>query len=394
MSKLKGRDGFALPMALLVMIVLTAGIAAGFAATSAEITSNAAHRSDNRAYNMAEAGLETFLNERKTAGFCSLANSSGSSTGGVVSSAVCLPDPADPLADSEWTRVQLTGGYANVTSVNVRKFIDDNRPALFFIRSVGVDSSIKLSGGTSTVFSTRAVGMMAAWTKQVVQVQGAWFALAGLTKNGNSGTIDGTDYCSTANGGGKPTVAGAMVPSGGQFSGSSGALSGSPPLDTSKTFAQIKASVKLDWAGIVAGSIQADFNVPTPDAFPSATWFTSNPNAWPVIHIHQNFSLPAPGQGMIIADSNFTISGSNMWNGIVLIGGALTSNGNNTTSGATYSGLNYLIDGLQPGGSSDNSTANGTKTYVYNSCNVSKAAAGLRIYKPWNNTWLDNVPVW
>jgi hypothetical protein len=306
----------------------------------------------------------------------------------------CLVDPTVSNADSEWTRISLTGGYAIVTSVLVRRFIDDNRPALFFIRSVGVDSSVKLTGGTSTVFSTRAVGMMAAWTEQVVQVQGAWFALSGLTKNGAAGSISGIDQCTAGNGGGKPTVAGAMIPGGGQFSGNTSAFAGTPPIDSSKTFAQIKASVKLDWAGIVAGSVPADFDVPTVN-FPTAAWFTANPNAWPVIHIHSNnFSLPAPGQGMIIADSNFVISGSNMWNGIVLIGGALTSNGNNTTSGATFSGLNYLIDGLLPGGSSDNSDANGTKTYVYNSCNVSKAAAGLRIYKPWNNTWLDNVPVW
>ncbi len=394
MPKLTSRDGFALPMALLVMIVLTAGIAAGFAATSAEVVSNAAHRSDNRAYNMAEAGLEQFLNRRKEAGFCAAANSGGSSTNSVVITTSCLVDPADPTADSEWTRVSLTGGYADVKSVLVRKFITDTLPALFFIRSIGVDSSIKLSGGTSTVFATRAVGMYAAWTKQVVDVQGAWFALSGLTKNGNSGQITGVDQCTAGNGGGQPTVAGAMVPSGGQFAGSATALSGSPPLDTSKTFAQIKASVKLDWAGIIAGSVPADFDVPTV-AFPSAAWFTANPNAWPVIHVHSNnFALPSPGQGMIIADSNFVISGSNMWNGIVLIGGALTSNGNNTTSGATYSGLNYLIDGLVPAGSSDNSDANGQKTYVYNSCNVSKAATGLRIYKPMNNTWLDNVPVW
>src|SRR5438128_12471552 len=146
MPKLTSRDGFALPMALLVMIVLTAGIAAGFSATSAEVVTNAAHRSDNRAYNMAEAGLEQFLNRRREYGFCSVANLSGSSTNSVVTSGSCLADPADPVAESEWTRVSLTGGYASITSVMVRKFIDDNNPAIFFIRSMGVDSSVKLSG--------------------------------------------------------------------------------------------------------------------------------------------------------------------------------------------------------------------------------------------------------
>src|SRR5205085_12346339 len=114
-------------------------------------------------------------------------------------------------------------------------------------------------------------------------------------------------------------------------------------IDSTRTFAQIKASVKLDWAGILGGSITPDFVVPPDANFPDQTWFTSNPNAWPVIRIHKSFSFPNPGRGMIIADSDFSISGSNMWDGIVMIGGKLTSNGNNTTSGATYAGLNYQI---------------------------------------------------
>jgi Tfp pilus assembly protein PilX len=390
MPKINSRKGFALPMALLVMIVLTAGIAAGFAATSAEVISNAAHRGDNRAYNLAEAGLEQFLNRRKETDFCKDTTSrpAGSSVGGVRSTTLCLVDPADPAADSEWTRIWLSGGYADVKSVLVRKYVSDTLPALFFIRSTGVDTTTKLSGASSTVMSKRTVGMFAAWSKAVVDVQGAWFALSGLNKNGASGAIDGTDQCGSA-----PTVAGAVVPSG-QFSGNTSAFTGTPRIDSSKTFATLKASVKLDWAGILGGSIQADFVVPPTSNFPSSAWFAANPNSWPTIRVHsQSFGLPNAGRGMIIADSNMSISGSNMWDGIVMIGGALTSNGNNTTAGATYAGLNYLLGGT-PGGSTDDSDANGTKTYVYNSCNVSKAAVGLRIYKPWNNTWLDNIPVW
>jgi hypothetical protein len=107
-------------------------------------------------------------------------------------------------------------------------------------------------------------------------------------------------------------------------------------------------------------------------------------------------SLPNAGRGMIIADSNFTISGSNMWDGVVLIGGALTSNGNNTTSGATLSGLNYLLGATPPPSAdlSDNSTANGQKTYVYNSCNVSKASKGLQSYRTMTNSYIDLITMW
>jgi hypothetical protein len=378
MTRIHLKQGFALPMALMVMVVLTAGIAAGYAATSAEIVSNSAHRGDTRAYNLAVAGLEQFVARRSETGFCTN----------------CLADPTAATADSEWTTIQLNGGYAVVKSVRVRKHINDTLPALFFIRSMGVDQSAKISGATSSINATRIVGTYATWNTATVNVQGAWFALSGLDKNGTAGEINGNDQCAVADGGGKPAVAGGVVPSGGQFTGKTSPFSGNPPIDTSKTFTQMRDSAKLDWAGILGGSITADYEVfDTPD-FPSSAWFINNPTAWPIIRVHKNgLILPSAGRGMIIADSDFTISGNDMWDGIVLIGGSLTSNGNNTTAGATYAGLNLLIGGA-PGGSADNSTANGQKTYTYNSCNVARASKGLQSYKVWRNTYIDLIPVW
>jgi len=317
-----------------------------------------------------------------------------SSTGGVVSSG-CLVDPAASNADSEWVTIGLTKGSAKVTSVMVRKYTNDTLPALYFIRSVGVDSSVKLTGRSYAENGTRAVGLYAEFSKATVNVQGAWFALSGLTKNGAAGLISGIDQCAAADGGGKPTLAGAVVPAGGQFTGNTGPFQGSPAIDTTKTFAQEVSGAKLDWAGIVqGGAIAADFDVPQVN-FPTGGWFTANPNAWPVIHLHSNnFTLPAAGRGMIIADSNFTISGSNMWDGIVLIGGALTSNGNNTTAGATLSGLNFMVGGTPSNSSIDDATANGQKTYVYNSCNVEQATTRLRRYAAVPNSWVDNVASW
>jgi hypothetical protein len=380
-NSVRARRGFAMPMAIMVMVVLTAGITAGYVSTSAETISNNAHRGDTRAYNLAVAGMEQFIARRSE--FC-------------PSKALppyCLADPTAAVGDSEYVTVPLTGGYALVTSVKVRKHVNDTMPAIFFIRSQGVDTSVKLTGATRGVNGTRIVGVYATWNTTSVNVTGAWFALSGLQKNGTAGTIDGTDYCSAANGGGKPALAGAVVPSGGQFSGKTSPFAGSPPIDTSKTFDQLKASAKLDWAGIIAGSITADFEV-GPGTFPSASWFSNNPDSWPVIRVHyNNYTLPNAGRGMIIADSNFTISGSNMWDGIVLIGGKLTSNGNNTTAGATFAGLNYLLGG-NPAASSDDSDANGQKTYVYNSCNVTKASTGLQKYRTMTNTYIDQIPVW
>jgi hypothetical protein len=372
--RLDSRPGFALPMSILVIIVLTAGLAAGFSATNSEISTNAAQRAQSRAYTFAQAGLEQFMARRNQAGFC---------TG-------CVADPAAAAADSEYTRVTFSGGYADVVAVKVRPYIDQATPAIYFIRSKGVDQSIKLSGAGMNVFAERAVGMYAAWNTMNMQVLAAWTSLSGLNKNG-TGVISGIDNC-----GQKADVAGATVPKGDlHVQGGSFDPTGTPPVDTSNTFTQLKDKIKIDWDGIVNNNaIQADFTVPG-TGFPDISWFNANPDAWPVIRVYTNgFALPNRGRGTIIADSNFVISGSNMWDGIVLVGGQLTSNGNNTTAGATLSGLNFMIGGTPSTSSVDDANANGQKTYVYDSCNVENATKGMRLYIAMPNTWMDNVAVW
>jgi hypothetical protein len=220
-------------------------------------------------------------------------------------------------------------------------------------------------------------------------VKAAWLSLSGLNKNG-TGTISGVDQC-----GEEANVAGVMVPKGDlNVNGVPFNPQGSPPVDTFSTFTQVKAATNIDWAAIQADGIAADITIPG-QSFPPASDFDNDPDYWPVIRIKsQNFSLPNRGRGMIIADSNFTITGSNMWDGVVLVGGQLTSNGNNTTAGATLSGLNFLVGGTPQNSTVDDSDANGQKTYVYDSCNVEKATSRLRRYAAIANTWVDNITSW
>ena len=365
---LSNRKGFALPMTILVITALTAALAAGFVGITAEYTTNAAVRGTNRAYNMAQTGLQQFLVLRSQSSFCQHCG-----------------DPV--VVDSEWTRVPLPGGYADVVAVKVRPQTATGN-ALYFIRSRGVDTSVKLSSAQGTP-AERTVGVYAKWNTATMKVSAAWLSLSGLNKNG-TGVISGIDQC-----GAKSDVAGVIVDKGDlHIQGGTFNPSGSPPVDTSKTFDELKAQSTIDWADVMNGSIQADITIPG-GTFPLASDFDNDPDYWPVIRIHtNNFSLPNHGRGIIIADSNFTISGSNMWDGIVLVGGQLTSNGNNTTAGATLSGLNFLIGGHPSASNVDDSDANGQKTYVYNSCNVDKAASRLKRYVVMPNTWLDNLASW
>jgi len=377
---LKNRKGLALPMTILVMTALTAAIAAGFAGVATEYTTNSAERSQNRAYHLAEAGLEQFL----------VLRGSKDSTGAAWCKG-CVNDPT--VADSEWTRVSLPGGYADVVAVRVRPMIPaavDSSDAIYFIRSRGVDTSVKLSGAGMSTAAERTVGVYATWNTATMNVAAAWLSLSGLVKNG-TGVIDGNDQCHQ-----KPAVAGIMVDSGDLvIKGGSFDPAGNPPVDTSNNFNQLKTKVNIDWAGMLAGSITPDIEIPS-GTFPPASVFDADTTYWPVIRIHtNNYSLPNHGHGIIIADSNFVVSGSNMWAGIILVGGMLTSNGINTVSGATLTGLNYLIGGTPPMSSADDDAiANGNKNYVYNSCSVDMASQHMRKYSAMPNSWVDNLASW
>jgi hypothetical protein len=88
---------------------------------------------------------------------------------------------------------------------------------------------------------------------------------------------------------------------------------------------------------------------------------------------------------MLIAMGHVTISGSTAWKGVLLVGGDITSNGDNGVQGATISGLNVKLGTYVP-----SSTANGTKSYTYNSCEVAKANRTAGSLVTLKNTWVDN----
>ena len=378
--RMQNRKGFAMPMAIFTIAVMTAALAAAYSNTTTEMTTNKAVRAQNRSYQIAEAGLEQFMalrGSRKPDG-----------------TAWCdhCSDPA--TADSEWTRVSIAGGYADVVAIKVKPVVG-NANAIYFIRSTGTDTSWTLNKARGTSYAMRTVGIYATWVTATMNVKAAWLSYSGLSKNG-TGVISGVDDC-----GQQASAAGVMVDKGDlDTAGNSFHPEGNPPVDTSKTFAQLKAETTVDWDAIKNGNaIPADIEIPG-GTFPPTEVFDADPNYWPIIRIHTNgYSLPNRGRGFIIADSDFTISGSNMWSGIILVGEQLTSNGNNTVAGATVSGLNFLINGQTPNfaaksNATDNSIADGQKNYVYNSCYVALAAQQLRRYVTMPNSWMDNLTNW
>ena len=59
------REGFALPLAIMVLALMSIGLVAGFAMSTSEQAATSSQRAQARAYSYAQMGLEAFLTQRK-----------------------------------------------------------------------------------------------------------------------------------------------------------------------------------------------------------------------------------------------------------------------------------------------------------------------------------------
>jgi hypothetical protein len=140
-----------------------------------------------------------------------------------------------------------------------------------------------------------------------------------------------------------------------------------------------KDSVQIDWAGIVAGtSLPPDYTA----------WPASFVN-WPVVRINGDFTMPGSGSGILIVTGDLTWNGTPLktWNGLILVGGNLISNGQANIFGAIITGLNIKLGVDVP----TQSVGNGTKTFQYDSCNLARALGHIgslqRVRNGWTDTW-------
>ncbi|HMI42194.1 MAG TPA: hypothetical protein VK516_01135 [Gemmatimonadaceae bacterium] len=349
------RRGFAIPVALLVIMVLTIMVAGGFSLVSAERRSVADQKSQISAFRIAEQGLELFLVRRD-----SLMNGKPGYTK--------VPGAADSV------RIPLSGGYADVTLTRLRA-PRGNQAGLYVVRSKGVETAGAYAG---TPQGVRTVAQYALWEPAPMQVLAGWTALSGLQKNGGAGTLGGIDLC-----GDSAAITGVMVDMNPGYEGKTVAV-GNPPIDSIAP-----DSVEIDWNGIVNGNaIEATITIPGgswPTAAMNAAWDDSTSTYYPIIRINGDYALPTSGKGMLIVTGSLTINGSTGWKGVILVGNNITSNGNNGVQGAVVSGLNEKLGIPVP-----ISDANGTKQYNYNSCEVSRATTTMGALVTLRNTWVDN----
>jgi hypothetical protein len=259
-------------------------------------------------------------------------------------------------------------------------------PAVYIITSRGTFTGGK-SYSTLTPPAQRSVATYAHWVPAPFDLNGAFTSLNGLGVriNGGAPRLSGIDRC----------AANASIPGvatvDGQYTGQAAVLEGNPPgvpidLGDGGTGGTADQAVDIDWAAIRAGTmLTPNFTHP---AWPTAAQF----NEWPVTKVNGDLNpLPSNGKGILIVTGDLVINGTvppRTWEGIVLVGGTLTGNGDSNIYGAVITGLNVKV-GIPVTGLND--LGNGVKRYQYDSCALTRALGRIgsiqRIRNGWNDSW-------
>ncbi len=377
----------ALPMVIVVLLVLSASFAGGVALARGERALDDAGKSTVLAQTYAETGLQRVTADRGGLGL----------TG--------QPGASDSV------RVTVSDGYYDVTTTRLRQAVGTTIPALYYLRAHAVVTRSGVAGTPSAEYTVTA---LASWLNGTMTVQSALTGYNGTDKAGAAGDISGVDEC-----GSSPTLPAVAVPTtaadgGPGYDGSTAPLDGGPPLVQhigADPFAAA-ASSPIDWPPIYDGTaitpsytvnpagatLRADGSIETDPNYQLdwATYWVVNPTSFPTIFVKNGppnagteFILSSFGRGLLIVQDDIRLNGNTSgWDGILLVGGRIRTNGSNRVSGATVAGLNTQL-GVTPQ-PSDINDLNGTKAFLYNSCNVSAATAGLGSLRVYRNTWTNN----
>lgn len=354
MSAWLNRRGASLPLSVIVLALMGVAVAITFSRVSSERRTTSDHRAQLGAFAVAQSGLSRYL----------------------------ATNAGKPGASQDVTFSDLPGGTAQLSIRMVRESTTTLLPAVYAISSRGLHTTAKRYAFWVPP-AERTVATFAVWLPAPFDLNGAFTSLSGIHKNGSAGQFNGHDNCA---GSGMPSIPGAAVPNG-LYTGDYTPLDGNPAddasyLGTSGPTGSAQDEVDIDWAGIVAGTVlPPNYTYPT---WPTAAQFAN----WPIVKVNGNLSLPTSGKGILIVTGNFEINGGQQWEGLVLVGGTVTSNGNNSILGATVSGLNVKL-GMTV---AQSSIGNGTKVFRYDSCNLSRALGKIGSLQRVRNGWTDSWP--
>lgn len=362
MLNLASRRGATLPMVILLLTVMTIALAAAYTLNGTEAQMGNDYQEQVAALALAESGRHRFLTDRAGLGFT-----------------------ATPPGASEVDTIPYAGGSAIVTLTRIRAQVQQ-LPPLYLLTSRGLRSS-----GTGTIpAAERTVAQYVYWDAMPLNVLAGWTSLSGLNKNGlNPNSISGLDASpNTAACPSVGTVAAVAVPTVPGFTGNQGSLAGTPLVKSLGDANATIGAVDVDWAGIKNGTADITYDIVIPTGvMPTTAFFNANPNYWPTIRVNGNLDLASNGRGTLIVTGTMRMTNNAMWDGVVLVGQTLTSNGLTGVSGAVITGLDVLLGLAVP----VSDVGNGDKLFRFNSCNTNMALRNQAKLRPLPNTWMDNL---
>lgn len=375
------RAGFALPVAILAIVVIGALIAGAFFASSQEFKVGRNTLSQQRAFSAAEYGIGAVVDTIRGS------HVSGLNVGESVTTVASVTDSTPFATQRAYDTIRVT------------KLTSATTYATALVTSTG-----QLQDGAAR----RRSSMMLRFVYPNMTMPGALTVNGGLTISGSS-QISGADNMPSGWGGcpqGNNGVPGIATQPGVTINVNGSGCENLSCVTSPTGTRQLQTSTAADsstyfnygsatWTSLVAA---ADIRLTTsPDPAPTlnaanacdrtntanwgeprrdATAVVACQNYYPIIYIdgtaRQNSQ--GRGQGILLVNGDLILTGGFEFYGPVIVRGEVRSRGNNTIYG-TLASANVDLDGVD-------SSVNGNPTIMYSSCAISKATSGAAVAQP------------
>jgi hypothetical protein len=341
--------GFALPLTIFLVSIITLMLAASYARASSEHRTADAAAAEVTALAVAQGGLQAFFGDTLI---------------------VARPTSVDSF------RYNVTGGYAWIKPDVVVEPLDTLVGSYTYaVRSTGY--YIEPAQG-STPLATRTVAQYAAWQAGFLPPMGAFTAVGGITwatpLTPPTITIDGNDEASCA-------VIDSVGFRGPWTSDPPVGATGVPPWITAGSTTNVASATGIDWNAIVnLGAIVPDYPAPI-----------NGDNTFATYLIQSDYTINnLSGTGLLIAKETLQISGSFTWEGVIITGGNIVpiAPANINIHGMLITGMNDLTGWIIPSTTLNQQDVD--FSMQYNSCNVRKALRHFRGFVPLKNARVDN----
>lgn len=367
--------GFALPAALLAMVVIGAIVTGGFYAASQEDRVSQSILGSRDAFYIAEQGIERVVGQWSLADF-----------------------PSGERWDSVALEGSVTRGARTIGTYRVTATKLDS--LTYLIRSTGRTQN---HGHVSAVRRLAQIVRASLWN---VPMGAALYVNGGLTVTGNA-YIQGNDSNSGACNGGSADVAGVVSSDASQISVDNAShVIGHPPLqeDTSMTSTSLLDFGQDNDFDSLAQQAEKRYVAETPPTSPlpvssSGVCSTAVKSNWgdpiagsdcsdyyPMVYVEGDARFSnGRGQGVLLVNGDLQMTGNFQYEGIVIVKGSISSTGN----GNHIDGVVLVNNGAVDLGSGA-SLAAGNSVLQYSSCSAHSAMYGhVRMEPIATRSWFD-----